>query len=117
MSKINLNQNQFSDLLNLINNVFFPLKNFVDKKKCLQIIKTEKVNKKFFPYPILFGVKKSIYLKIKNNKAISLYFNKKILAKVTDVNFFRINKNYCGKKIYGKRFRSNPYFIKFCKEK
>ena len=31
MDKINIDQNQFSDLINLTNGVFFPLKNFVSK--------------------------------------------------------------------------------------
>ena len=30
---LKLNQSQFSDLLNLTHNVFYPLKNFVKKKK------------------------------------------------------------------------------------
>jgi len=52
MYRINLSQNQFSDLINLLNKVFYPLDNFVDKKKFEQIVKFQKINGNFFSYPI-----------------------------------------------------------------
>ena len=38
MNKIDINKNQFSDLVNLINNVFLPVKNFVSKEEFIEII-------------------------------------------------------------------------------
>ena len=68
MNKINITKNQFSDLINLINNVFFPLKNFVTKKEFLEIIDSKKFQNDFFPLPIYFGINKKIYLKSKDKK-------------------------------------------------
>lgn len=47
MSKILLSQNQFSDLLNLTNNVFFPLKNFVNKNEFELIVNESRYKKNF----------------------------------------------------------------------
>ena len=43
MDKIHINKNQFSDLINLLNNVFYPIKNFVSKKEFIQIIDNKKI--------------------------------------------------------------------------
>ena len=55
MNGLKLNQNQFSDLINLNNKVFLPLINFVNKKDFETIIKKSLFNKKFFPYPIFWS--------------------------------------------------------------
>ena len=54
MQQININHNQFSDLLNLLNGVFFPLDNFVSKKEFLEIVNFKKYNKKIFSISYLF---------------------------------------------------------------
>ena len=43
MNKINITKNQFSDLINLFNDVFLPLKNFVTKEDFLKIINKKKI--------------------------------------------------------------------------
>ncbi len=48
MNKIYINKNQFSDLLNLVNNVFFPLKKFVNKDEFLNIIQKKNLKILFF---------------------------------------------------------------------
>jgi len=116
MLKINLNQNQFSDLLNLINGVFFPLKNFVNKDQFLNILKKNSFKKFFFPFPIYFGIDKKKFKKIKNEKKIILTYNNQFLLKIKQINFFNIDKHNFGKKIYGKKYKNNPYFKKFNKE-
>ena len=67
MSKLNLSQNQFSDLMNLTNNVFFPLTNFVNKNQFELIVNKLQYKKKFYPYPVFFGINKSIF----NNRKIT----------------------------------------------
>ena len=62
MDKIHITQNQFSDLLNLLNDVFFPLKNFVTKLEFLQIINNKKYKNHFYPLPIYFGINKKTFL-------------------------------------------------------
>ncbi len=113
MQKISLNQNQFSDLLNLNNNVFFPLKNFVNKNEFELIVNKSQFKKKFFPFPIFFGVNKFTFKKIKYAKKIHLYYKKKIVATISKPIFFDVDKKKFGKKIYGKNFMSHPYFKKF----
>jgi ATP sulfurylase len=58
MNKIHISQNQFSDLINLVNGVFLPINNFVSKKEFIQIIDNQKYKNHFFPFPITFGVNK-----------------------------------------------------------
>ena len=50
--KFKLNYKQYSDILNLNNDVFYPLKNFVNKNEFNLILKRKIFNKKFFPFPI-----------------------------------------------------------------
>ena len=45
MNKIDITKNQFSDLLNLLNDVFLPLKNFVTKVEFLEIINNKRFQK------------------------------------------------------------------------
>jgi len=113
MSKLNLSQNQFSDLMNLTNNVFFPLTNFVNKNQFELIVNKLQYKKKFYPYPVFFGINKSIFNKIKHAVKIKFYYQKKIVATVSKPNFFNINKKNFGKKIYGKNYKNHPYFKKF----
>ena len=63
MSKIIINQNQFSDLLNIKYKVFYPLKTFVNKEQFLRILKKCQYEDKFFPFPVFFGLKKKRTLK------------------------------------------------------
>mgnify|MGYP001438857052 CR=1 FL=1 len=101
MQQININNNQFSDLLNLLNGVFFPLTNFVSKKEFLEIVNFKKYNKKFFPLPIFFGVNKKQYQKIKNEEKLYLkYKNRKIMT-ISNINFYDLDKiAICKKKQY-----------------
>lgn len=116
MGKIHISQNQFSDLINLIHNVFFPLKNFVSKKEFLEIINHKKFQNNFFPLPIYFGINKKNYLKYKNKKIFDLYFKNKYLLKIYNVKFYSLNKRAICKKIYGKNYLKHPFAIKFIKE-
>ena len=47
---LQINKNQFSDLLNLLNGVFFPLKHFVNKVNFINILYNRKLIKRFFQY-------------------------------------------------------------------
>ena len=80
MLSLSINQNQFSDLLNLNYGVFLPLKNFVNEKNFKNILIKKKIDNKFFPVPIFFGIKKIDYNKIKNSTKI------KIIEKVVNIN-------------------------------
>ena len=92
MKKIHINKNQFSDLINLINGVFFPLKNFVSKEEFIKIIDNKKFKKHFYPFPIFFGVSKEVYLKSKESISLDLYFKKKYLLNISNIDYYDLKK-------------------------
>ncbi len=116
MCNIYINKNQFSDLINLINNVFFPLKKFVTKKEFTQIIEKKNLKNSFYPFPIFFGVSKKIYLKIKEKKSLDIYYKQKFLLKALNINFYSLDKQKIAKKIYGINYLKHPYYKKFINE-
>jgi len=116
MNQLNINKNQFSDLLNIINNVFSPLNNFVSKKEFLEIINYQKIRNNFFPIPIFFGVNKKTFLKVKEEKEINLFYKKKYLIKIFNINFYNVDKKKVCKKLYGINYLKHPYYKKFIDE-
>ena len=116
MSKFVINQNQFSDLLNIKYKIFFPLKTFVNKEQFLKILAKYNYDNNFFPFPIFFGLNKKNYIKFKNCNKLDLIYKKRKIAVVNNLNFYSIDKEYFGKKIFGKKFKNHPYFKKFNKE-
>ncbi len=116
MDKIHINKNQFSDLLNLRNNVFYPLKNFVSEKEFRNIINNKEYYNQYFPFPITFGVNKYVYSKIKNKRTFDLYYKNKYLINIYNVNFFNLDKKKFFKKIYGFNYVRHPYYKKFISE-
>ena len=98
MTKINITKNQFSDLINLFNNVFSPLKNFVTEEEFLKIIYKKKFKKYFFPLPIYFGVTKEVYLKSKKKDNFNLYYKNKYLLNIYNVKFYNLDKKKFVKK-------------------
>ena len=116
MNKIDITKNQFSDLINLVNKVFYPLKNFVSKEEFEQIIDHKKYKNYFFPLPITFGVSKEVYLKIKKIKKFDLYYKNKYLINIYDVNFYKLDKKKISKKIYGINYLKHPFYNKFIEE-
>ena len=92
MDKINITKNQFTDLVNLLNNVFLPLKNFVTKVDFLEIINNKRFQNNFFPLPVYFGITKEIYLKLKKKNNFDLYYKKKYLINIYNVKFYNLDK-------------------------
>ena len=101
--KFKLNYKQYSDFLNLTNGVFHPLKNFVTKNEFTFILKRKILNKRFFPFPIFFGLSKEQFKKINKKNTLILFYKSKKIAKVNKLNFFNIDYKLFGKKIFGKR--------------
>ena len=116
MSKLTLTQNQFSDFINLTNNVFYPLKNFVTQNEFESIVNESRYKKKFYPFPIFFGIDKNNFKKISHTGKINFYYKKKILATVINPKFFNVDKKNFGRKIYGKDYANHPYFKRFVSE-
>ena len=116
MNSLYISKDQFSDILNLSNGVFSPLKHFVSEKDFKNILLKKKIKKNYFPIPIFFGIKKKIFNKIKNKKNIKLYYKKNLIAVVKINSIYKINKKIFGKKIFGKKFIKHSYYIKFNRE-
>ena len=113
MHRFNINQKQFSDILNLKNNVFYPLKSFVNKREFNNILTKTKFKKFYFPFPIYFGISNKDYLSIKNKNSLQLYYKNNPLISIKSFKIYTIDKTKFGKKIYGEKFRENPHFIDF----
>tara|TARA_A100001234_G_C12638724_1_gene391060 strand:- start:786 stop:1823 length:1038 start_codon:yes stop_codon:yes gene_type:complete len=113
MNKFNLNQNQFSDFINLSNKVFNPLKNFVNKDEFIKILKISKYKKSYFPFPIFFGINKKKYELYKREKELIFFYQGQKIAKIKNLKFYSVDKEIFGRKIFGKNFHKHPYFQKF----
>ena len=116
MNKINITKNQFSDLINLFNDVFLPLENFVTKEDFLKIINKKKFKNHFFPLPIYFGVSKNVYLKSKKKNNFNLYYKGKYLLNIYNVKFYNLDKKKICRKIYGVNYLKHPFSKKFISE-
>tara|TARA_Y100000816_G_scaffold252211_1_gene203091 strand:+ start:4966 stop:6006 length:1041 start_codon:yes stop_codon:yes gene_type:complete len=116
MINLNLSQNQYSDFVNLTNNVFLPLKHFVNKKEFELIVNKSRYKNKFFPFPIFFGVDEKTFKNVIYSKKLNLLYKKKPVAQICNISFFKIDKKKFGKKIYGRKFLKHPFYKKFDKE-
>ena len=114
--KFKLNYKQYSDFINVVNNVFYPLKNFVNKQEFNSILQNQKFKDKFFPFPIFFSLNKNQFNKIKNVKKLTLTYKSKNIAEINELEFFSINPILLGKKIFGNKFKTHPYYKIFIKE-
>ena len=116
MITLSINKKQFSDLLNLYYGVFYPLKHFVNEKKFKSILLSKKLENKFFPFPIYLGINKENYHELKNEKYLKISYKRKFLGIIKIKNFFKIDSNTFGKKIFGSDFKKHPYFKKYITE-
>lgn len=119
--KISIDKNLFLDFINLKNSVFYPLSEFCNKKQCIDILDKYEISKdNFFPIPILFGISKETFERLKKNRksyADIYYINKKV-CKIQIKSFFFLNKKKYGKKIFNSSSLKHPgykYFSQFYK--
>ncbi len=111
-----LNYKQYSDFINIANNVFYPLKNFVNKKEFISILEKQKIKNKFFPFPIFFGLNKNQFNKIKKKDKLIFFYKSKKIAIIDNLKFYSLSTKKIGRKIYGKKFENHPYFKIFSKD-
>ncbi len=110
MKNLNINYKQFSDLINLRNNVFYPLKNFPNREQLLDIIIKQKYKKKFFPFPIFLGVDRQTFLKLKGISKINLIYKKNKIVEIDKIKFFSIKRKIIRKYLIPNRFKKHQYF-------
>ena len=92
MNDLYLNQNQFSDTINIYNLTFKPLTKFPNKDELMDILLKNKFKGKYFPFPIFFGLTKNKYLEIKEKKKLNLFYKKKLIMKIKISTFFYLDK-------------------------
>ena len=77
MSVLRINNNQYLEALNLQNNAFLPVKNFMNRKEFFSVVDKMKLpNGKIFPLPIFLNINKKIKDKIQKKIKFSLFFKK-----------------------------------------
>ena len=116
MINFSITKEQLSDLLNLHYQVFYPLKHFVNYKQFKSILFSKKIDNKFFPLPIFFGIDKTNFNKIKNQKFLKLFYKRNFLCLIKIKDIFQVDSNIVGQKIFGKNFKKHPYFINHIKK-
>ena len=116
MINFSITKEQLSDLLNLHHQVFYPLKHFVNYKQFKSILFSKKIDDKFFPLPIFFGIDKTNFNKIKKQKFLKLFYKRNFLSLIKIKDIFQVDSNIVGEKIFGKNFKKHPYFIKHIKK-
>ena len=106
--KLHINKQILSDIINLKNNVFKPLKKFSSKIEFHSISNnflTE--NNHFFPIPVLFPIDKETKKKIINEKILDIFFLNNFVGKIEVNEIFQIHKKQI-KKLYGFYSLNNP---------
>ena len=99
MINLNLSQNQYSDFVNLTNNVFLPLKHFVNKKKNLSLLLINldiKIN--FFHFQFFLELMKKLLRMLFIQKKLNLLYKKNQLHKFVIFHFLKLIKKNLEKK-------------------
>tara|TARA_Y100000590_G_C15689419_1_gene1002868 strand:+ start:273 stop:1385 length:1113 start_codon:yes stop_codon:yes gene_type:complete len=114
---INIDHNNYYDLVNICCGLYYPLKNFCDLKSLNSIIKKNKlIDGSSWTIPILLNFSG----KIKNFKKDFFYkikFRKKIVGCIKYKNYFSINKKSFTKKIFSTNSIKHPGVKNFFKKK
>jgi len=109
MSILRINNDQYLEALNLENNVFLPVRNFMNKKEFSSVVDKMKLpNGKIFPLPIFLSVNKKIKEKVEKEKKISLSFKNDIVGTLFPNDFYTFDKKKIVKKLYGTSNTSHP---------
>lgn len=115
---IDISLNDYHELRNLTENVYFPLTKLVDKKNFNSILNTFRLSSgKVFPLPIFLDVDKSIATKINLKKSYSLHLFNKEVGKVIIEDIYKINKLSACKKIFQTNNKKHPGVNKFLNKK
>ncbi len=110
-NSINIDTNEFINLINLSLGFYKPLYEFCDLEDVKNILNKKKINKhKSWTIPILLDSKSK--KKISINKYYKLKYKKKFVGLIKIKNTFRLNKKFLAKKIFNTISNSHPY-VKF----
>lgn len=109
MKKLNLSLFQFHEIMNLKLGCYYPVKEFMDKKEFLSVLKSYKLkNNFFFPMPIFMDIGSEQKKKINNEKQIKLFYNKKLIGLFTDIQFYKLDKKNLLKSFFKTKNTDHP---------
>ncbi len=101
-AEFHINLNDYFELKNLVSNVYYPLKELVDKKNFLSIVNNFKtISGEIFPIPIFLDIDNDFKKKLKLNKRFNIKLNDSIVGCITVKDIYTINKKYVSKKLFG----------------
>src|SRR5210317_1235607 len=106
MKEINLNFNQYLELEKLGENVFSPVKDFMNKNEFNNVVNKMIFKKKVFPLPIVLDIPNKP--KEKNFTKINLIYNSLIVGEIYKPEVYRCNKLKTVKKIFGTTSKKHP---------
>tara|TARA_X000001036_G_scaffold439494_1_gene490854 strand:- start:16854 stop:17927 length:1074 start_codon:yes stop_codon:yes gene_type:complete len=113
--KIEINNEDYLNLINLSSGLYNPIKKFCNLKECNTILNKNKFENLKCTLPILLNCKKKNNLE--TNKNYRLFYKKKNVGLINLESCFKINKKKFAKKIYNTLSHSHPSVKKLFKEK
>ena len=77
---IRINLDLLHKLKNLHNKLYYPVIHFMNKEEFTTVATVNKFKQKFFPFPILFPLKKNLYFKLKRKVVTKIYKDNRLVA-------------------------------------
>ncbi len=114
MSKLKINYQTLTDIINLKYGIFNPIKNFLSKKDFFSVIKKKKLtNGKLFPFPVFFSLNKIDYERFADKRNIQIIYGRTFVCNLKVNSFYSVNKKKIGKKIFNTSNISHPGYKNF----
>ena len=116
MMRINLDNEQISDLIKMYDGSFYPLKKFMNKSDLDSVIRNYKLeNGDFFPIPKLLIIKnESIPFEL--IKVVELFYNNKLITVIRSPKFFKWKSKVFFKRIFKTFDKKHPGVAKALKK-
>ena len=118
LSKIEVSLDDYYELKNIKEKVYYPLSKLVDRKNFTSILNNYRLTTgKIFPLPIFLSIEKNIATKIKLNKTYRLSFKNKNIGRLKIEDVYKVNKINACKKIFNTSSLKHPGVQKFLNTK
>ena len=120
MKKIEIDKKNFLEICNINYKVYYPLRNFMDKKDIMSVSNKMKLkNGSFFPLPIYLVVNNKFKNKCSEMSIVNLYYKNLRVCDFLIEQIFKLNindKKKIGKAIYKTNSKKHPGYLFFLKE-
>ena len=112
---IRINLDLLHKLKNLHNKLYYPVIHFMNKEEFTTVATVNKFKQKFFPFPILFPLKKNLYFKLKRKVVTKIYKDNRLVALFLYKKKSKILTNNYTKRIFGTNSKKHPGVNNFLK--